>query len=220
MTKRFQHRPLFISSSTCLLWGLFLLSLKFSCAEDWQWQHGGGGGGFPSAGGNEYFLDRVLGGSVGMTQGCWDDGQHNTRRHIHSPHVLTPPFVSIITTFAHLFSSCLLLSPLSLFLSFPLSVNSSFFFPLCLISRTHTPHTYNTWSKTTLNTCTIRLGGCLVFFPYIFFFLPNSVERLVCARLSVTRFPFHPGSSFWTESSLFICFSYHLFFVCLALQMV
>jgi len=52
MTKRFQHQLLFISS-TCLLWGLFLLSLKFSCAENWRWQPGGGGGGFPSAGGSE-----------------------------------------------------------------------------------------------------------------------------------------------------------------------
>jgi len=70
MTKRFQHQHLFISSSTCLLWGLCLLSLKFSCAENWQWQRSGGG--FSLAGGNGYFSgDGALGGSVGMTQGCW-----------------------------------------------------------------------------------------------------------------------------------------------------
>ena len=194
MTKRFQHQPLFISSSTCLLWGLCLLSLKFSCGENWQWQRSGGGG-FSLAGGNGHFSgDGALGGSVGVTQGCWF-GQWPTQHT--TTHTLTTcaksPRSFLSSPSLPIFSLLVASFPLSLSLSTP-----PFFFPaLSYLTHTYPPYIQHLEQNNTEHLY-YSIGWLLDFFPIYFFsfFLPDSVEWLVCVKLSVTRFPFHPVSSF------------------------
>jgi len=135
--ERFQHQPSFISSSTCLLWGLFclpffktLLCWELAVVARWWW-------GFPFMWeGVNTFLDRAVGAqSVWRKAAGSDDGQHNTRRRrIHSPTTCWTPPLFLSSTFTHLFSSCRLFP--SVLPSFSHST------PSLLFSRSVLSHAY------------------------------------------------------------------------------